>query len=177
MGCLEIQTKLGGRYQDWAKVTPRHDAFVNKILTSSCHIITTVRRKQDYEMVNNGGKTSVQKVGTKEVTREGFEYELDINFEVINKEHLVNASKDRTGLFTGKPEFVITEETGKMILDWCNKGISSLDEALEQVRGCESIEKLEAVYKSYEGELKENTDFIAALKNRKAKLQESLVKS
>jgi len=30
-GCLDIQSKLGGRYQDWAKVTPRHNAFIQKI--------------------------------------------------------------------------------------------------------------------------------------------------
>jgi len=70
-GCLEIQAKLGGKYQDWAKVTPRHNAFINKILTSSSHIITTVRRKQDYEMSSVNGKTTVTKVGTKEVTRDG----------------------------------------------------------------------------------------------------------
>lgn len=69
--CLVIQAALGGRYQDWAKVTPRHDAFIKSILNSPIHIITTVRRKQDYEMTNVNGRTSVQKVGTKEVTREG----------------------------------------------------------------------------------------------------------
>ncbi len=174
-GCLEIQANLGGRYQDWKTVTPRHDAFINKILTSSCHIITTVRRKQDYEMSNSGGKTSVQKVGTKEVTREGFEYELDINFEVINKNHMVISSKDRTQLFEGKPEFIITEETGKLILDWCNKGASSLDEALESIRSATEVSTLNNIYKSYESELKENKDFIEALKSKKAKIEESVL--
>jgi hypothetical protein len=44
-GCLDIHEKLGGRFQDWANVTPRHQAFISKILQSSCHIITTARRK------------------------------------------------------------------------------------------------------------------------------------
>jgi hypothetical protein len=48
-GCLQIQEQLGGKYQDWAKVTPRHQAFIDAILQSKCHVITTVRRKQDYE--------------------------------------------------------------------------------------------------------------------------------
>ena len=43
-GCLQIQEQLGGKYQDWAKVTPRHQAFIDAILQSSCHVITTVRR-------------------------------------------------------------------------------------------------------------------------------------
>lgn len=121
-GCLDIQTKLGGKYQDWAKVTPRHQKFINTILSSKCHIITTVRRKQDYEMVKDGSKTTVQKVGTKEVTREGFEYELTMNLEIINDKHLVKASKDRTGLFMDKPEFVPTNETGVLIKNWCESG-------------------------------------------------------
>lgn len=124
-GCLDILTKLGGKYQDWSKVTPRHNQFVQAILTAKCHVITTVRRKQDYEMSkDNQGKTKVEKVGTKEVTREGFEYELTLNLEFINDKHLVKASKDRTGLFMDKPEFIPTEETGKIIRDWCESGVT-----------------------------------------------------
>src|SRR5690606_37768391 len=38
-GCLDIQNQLGGRYQDWAKVTPRHNAFIQAILTCKAHVI------------------------------------------------------------------------------------------------------------------------------------------
>lgn len=124
-GCLDIHEKLGGRFQDWANVTPRHQAFINKILQSTCHIITTTRRKIDYSLdVGSNGKTQVVKHGTKEITRDGFEYELTINFELINENHLAKASKDRTGLFMNKPEFIITSDTGKLILNWCNSGIA-----------------------------------------------------
>lgn len=122
-GCLEIHEKLGGRFQDWANVTPRHQSFINKILQSTCHIITTTRRKMDYSLdIGSNGKTQVVKHGTKEITRDGFEYELTINFELVNENHLAKASKDRTGLFMNKPEFVITSATGKLILEWCNSG-------------------------------------------------------
>ena len=124
-GCLDIQEKLGGRYQDWAKVTPRHNAFVQKILQSPCHIITTVRKKQDYAMITEGGKSKVEKQGLKEVTREGFEYELTASF-TINLNHLAEVSKDRTGLFMSKPPFIISSETGKMIKDWCETGVESV---------------------------------------------------
>ncbi|BAP29942.1 uncharacterized protein CHSO_0905 [Chryseobacterium sp. StRB126] len=124
-GCLDIHEKLGGRFQDWANVTPRHQAFINKILQSTCHIITTTRRKIDYSLdVGSNGKTQVVKHGTKEITRDGFEYELTINFELVNENHLAKASKDRTGLFMNKPEFIITSDTGKLILNWCNSGIA-----------------------------------------------------
>lgn len=121
-GCLQIQEQLGGKYQDWAKVTPRHQKFINTILKSSCHVITTVRRKQDYEMSNVNGKVKVEKAGLKEVTREGFEYELTLNLE-LDIRHNATASKDRTGLFADKPAFIPSEETGALILEWCEKGI------------------------------------------------------
>jgi hypothetical protein len=122
-GCLEIQEKLGGKYQDWAKVTPRHRAFIDSILQSPCHVVTTVRRKQDYEMTkDSNGRVKVEKAGLKEVTREGFEYELTLNLN-MELNHMATASKDRTGLFMDKPSFVVTAETGKQILAWCNEGV------------------------------------------------------
>ena len=114
-GCLEIVEQLGGKYQDWAKVTPRHQAFIEAILHSPCHVITTVRRKQDYEMTkDSNGKVKVEKGGLREITREGFEYELTINLE-MDTSHNASASKDRTGLFMGKPAFVPSEKIGEII--------------------------------------------------------------
>lgn len=143
-GCLEIMEKLGGKYQDWAKVTPRHQSFIDAILQSTCHVITTVRRKQDYEMTKADGKMKVEKAGLKEVTREGFEYELTANLE-LDVRHNATASKDRTGLFADKPAFTPTIETGKMILAWCESGedISvSVKEAIAQLEKCDTREEL-----------------------------------
>ena len=131
-GCLDISQALGGSFTSWAKVTPRHQSFVNKMLQCDAHVITTVRRKQEYEISKDDrGKQKVEKVGTKEITRDGFEYELTLNFEFINDKHLVTASKDRTGIFDGRHEFIITEETGKELMTWANKGIDEV-EAMER---------------------------------------------
>jgi hypothetical protein len=148
-GCLEIHEQLGGRFQDWAKISPRHQAFIDKILTSKCHIITSVRRKIDYAMdSDSNGKSKVIKHGTKEITREGFEYELTANFELINDKHLVKASKDRTGLFMDHPEFIINSSTGKKLIDWCNSGISIEDVKLE-INESVSLEDLKLIYEKY----------------------------
>lgn len=148
-GCLDIHEKLGGRFQDWANVTPRHQAFIDKILQSQCHIITTTRRKMDYSLdVGSNGKTQVVKHGTKEITRDGFEYELTVSFEIINENHLAKASKDRTSLFSNKPEFVITVETGKKILEWCNSG-TNLQDAREKIKATKSIDELKVLYNQY----------------------------
>jgi hypothetical protein len=47
-GILEYQNSLGGRYQDWAKATPLYQKWLNRVLQSNCHIITTNRKKQAY---------------------------------------------------------------------------------------------------------------------------------
>lgn len=122
-GCLEIVDKLGGRYQDWGKVTPRHARFIQAILQSKAHIITTVRKKQDYAMTQDtNGRLKVEKKGLKEITREGFEYELTLSFDIAQN-HLATTSKDRTGLFMDKPEFLIIAEIGKALNAWAETGV------------------------------------------------------
>lgn len=148
-GCLQIHEKLGGTFQMWAKVTPRHQAFIDAILQTKCHIITTVRSKIDYSMdIGNNGKTKVIKHGLKPITREGLDYEMTLFFELINDKHLVKASKDRTGLFMDKPEFVINAATGKKLIEWCNVGVS-LDKVKEEIKSCDTIEGLKHLYNKY----------------------------
>jgi hypothetical protein len=149
-GCLEIHDKLGGRYQDWAKVTPRHRSFINAILQTNMHIITTVRRKQDYEMTkNDSGRLTVQKAGTKEITREGFEYEITLNFEFINDKHMVKASKDRTGMFVGTPEFIITSETGKYLKEWANTGVDEVKYLIDSIQKSKNRQELTTIWNNH----------------------------
>lgn len=152
-GCLDIHAELGGRFDHWAKVTPRHRAFIDKVLQCNMHVLTTVRRKQDYDMVKNDkGKIEPVKVGTKEVTKDGFEYELTLNFEIVNEKHLSKASKDRTGIFADTPEFVITEDTGKKIRDWCESGVdlqSRIIDAISEFDSAQSVEQLTEIKNRY----------------------------
>lgn len=170
-GCLEIHSKLGGTFQNWSSVTPRHQKFVNKILTSSAHVICTVRRKEDYVIsVGANGKNKVEKLGMKEVQRDGFSYEVDLTLEISNANHLSIATKDRTGLFTDLPEFLITEETGEKLFNWCQSGRSELDDALELIRNATSEAQLATIYDDFKT-LHSKEDFIEALKTKKANLK------
>ena len=78
--------------------------------------------------MDTNGKVKVIKHGTKEITREGFEYELTVNFELMNEEHLAKASKDRTGLFVNKPEFVINTAIGRKLREFANSPNNKLIE-------------------------------------------------
>ncbi len=128
-GCLEIVERLKptmrNEFGAWGKVTPMHKKFIDAILQSPVHLITTTRRKQDWVLEENSkGKQAPKKVGMKEIQREGFEYELTVSFE-FDKEHQVLASKDRTGLFGTDVPFVITAETGKKIKEWNESGAAA----------------------------------------------------
>lgn len=121
-GCLELQSALGGQFKDWARVTPLHNAVLDKIRQSRLHIIATMRSKSEYVIEQNEkGKASPKKVGMASVQREGTEYEFGISFDVeIN--HHATTSKDRTGLFAGRGPFIITERTGEELLAWAQSG-------------------------------------------------------
>lgn len=144
-GVLDIHSAMvGNSFTNWSKVTPRHNAFVNAILQSNAHIISTIRAKQDYVISEKNGKQVPEKIGLKGVTREGMDYEFTLVFDIDIK-HQALASKDRTNLFMDKPEFKIGIETGKAIREWCEFGIS-VEEARQTILECDNLEELKDVY-------------------------------
>jgi hypothetical protein len=172
-GLLEHQESLGGRYQDWAKTTPMYHKFLNAILHSSCHVITTIRKKQAYAMVTEGNKTKVEKLGMEDEIRNNYDYEMTIAFEIVNDKHMARASKDRTELFTGKPEFVITEETGKMIKKWCETGVDApeLDHSwYEGIDACQTQKDLVAFYNQHKKEVDADQRIQKIITDRKNKI-------
>lgn len=120
-GCLELQQKAGGTYQAWAKVTPRHDAFINKLATSPIHLIATMRGKDQYEIEKDDrGKTSVKKLGVGAKQRDGFEYEFTCTFTIDQKTHMAESQKDNTHIFENDNAVLLTENHGAKIIKWAN---------------------------------------------------------
>lgn len=123
---LDFHANLqGNSFANWAKVTPRQNSFIQRILSSCSHIICTMRSKQDYVLSEKNGKMIPEKVGLKAVQRDNVDYEFTAVLDIDIK-HFALASKDRTGLFMGRPEFTITPQMGKAILNWCNQGKESI---------------------------------------------------
>src|SRR3954471_16169706 len=89
-----------------------------------------------------------------------YEFTLVFELDIKNK---ATATKDRTSMFRGKPEFTISHETGKQILEWCNLGIpethhGSIRDIKQRINDCMSIEELLKLYYSNPpepGEVKE----------------------
>lgn len=117
-GCLDIHNKLGGRFQDFAKVIPRHKKFVESILRSPLHVIATCRSKADYQIDEKTKR--VTKIGTAPEQRTDMDFEFSVVFS-LNASHMAQATKDRTRLFDGK-DHIITIETGKILINWLNSG-------------------------------------------------------
>jgi len=147
-GILDIHSKMtGNSFMNWNLLTPRHNALIQKILNSSCHIICTIRSKQDYVISDRNGKKVPEKVGLKGIQRDNLDFEFTLVL-TLDMNHQASVSKDRTNLFTGKPSFLITNETGKLIRDWCNSGIS-VEQVRDKIKACQSIEQLTQVFNQY----------------------------
>lgn len=124
-GVLEANERLAGAkfkgntWAAWSETTPRHRRFIDTIVMSKAHVITTARAKTDTIQTED---KKVKKVGMKEIQREGFEYELTVNFNIDRDGHYAMASKDRTGLFIDRDPFLITQATGEELLAWSESG-------------------------------------------------------
>jgi hypothetical protein len=125
-GLLDKQGQIANRpgtnsYAAWREVTPDHNALVEALLSSRCHIIVTMRVKTEYVLeTNDRGKQVPRKVGLAPVQRDGVEYEFTVVMD-IDIDHKAAASKDRTTLFDGWRD-TITEGTGRQLLQWLESG-------------------------------------------------------
>lgn len=124
-GLLDVQGKLADRgtnsFAAWRSVTPQHNQLIEAILQSKCHVIASMRAKQEYVLeANERGKQTPKKVGLAPVQRDGMEFEFTVVLD-IDMQHVAAASKDRTGLFDGQL-FKITQQTGQRLKTWLETG-------------------------------------------------------
>lgn len=145
---LDFHSKLvGNSFTNWNKVTPRQKSFVDKILQTKAHVVATLRTKTDYVLNQKDGKFIPEKVGLKAIQRDGVDYEFTLVFDVDIK-HFAICSKDRTGLFMGKPEFIINAATGRKILEWCNSPATE-NNVIQRIGEALSMGELMGVYKEF----------------------------
>ena len=155
-GLLDKQGKMADRgtnsFAAWRTITPEHNALVDAMLSSPCHIIATMRAKQEYVLeTNSKGKQEPKKVGMAPVQREGMEYEFTVMLDV-DMNHIASASKDRTSLFDGQ-YMKITPDTGAMLLAWLETGTAvpvydetALNGYNDAMIECDSLDALKAAF-------------------------------
>lgn len=106
----------------WRKMSPKHNALVEAILTSKMNIIVTMRDKTEYSYEKNEeGKIVPKKIGLAPIQKGDSEYDYSIVLD-IDRSHLASVSKNRTSLWQDEIPFVITEQTGKDIMAWLVEG-------------------------------------------------------
>lgn len=153
-GVLSVVDKAGANSftQGWRVGTPQHNSLIDALVTSSMHIITTLRVKTEYVVEKNDrGKAEPRKVGLSPVQRDGLEYEFTV-FMDMNQEHTAHVTKDNTKLFDQqylKP----SKEMGEKLMGWLNTGADVMDlkanfinvvlpDALENLLQCETLDEL-----------------------------------
>ena len=139
---------------------------------SPCHVITTMRKKQAYAIIQEGNKSKVEKKGLEDEIRDGYDYEMTVAFEITNENNMCRASKDRTGLFTGKPEFIITSQTGVDIRQWCETGEEVAHQAPSpewhsRVQKCTTQKELVELYNRYKTDVDVNPVLQQLISNRR----------
>lgn len=177
--CLEINDEIartrfrGNSWSAWSETTPRHRKFIDALLQTDMHIITTTRAKT--ETVPGEGK-KILKLGMKAEQRDGFEYELTIALDVVHDGHSALPTKDRTKLFNKNGE-VITAETGERILAWLNDGRSqeeamqaAFDEAIQRIEKTSDVAELGIIYSQFK-----NTDYEAEIVSACGNKKQSLI--
>lgn len=159
----------GNSFTNWSKVSPRHNALIQNIVNAPVHIIATLRCKTEYVMQQKNGKSIPEKMGLKAVQRDDTEYEFTVAFE-LNQLHKATISKDRTGLFKQGIEFILNNEVGEKINQWCctdtlkNSNKSIFDEIVL----CKDIQELHQIYN-------ENTEIRDNYKNVFSSKKEELI--
>lgn len=121
--CLDLVNNMPGQnnFVKWRSITPRHNAFTEKVLQSPIHIIATVRGKDTYVMEDVNGKKIPKKSTEGYTQRDGLEFEYTVTLNLDQTTHRFNATKDNTHIFEDRFD-VLTEADGAAIFDWANSG-------------------------------------------------------
>ena len=161
-GILEMHSQMiGNSFTNWSKVTPRHNALVQRILNSQSHIIATVRSKQEYVLAEKNGKQVPEKVGMKGIQRDGLEYDFTIVFE-LDITNRASCTKDRTQQFSKNIPYNLNQATGEKIKNWCNVIKPNDDRYVSDlIKGCTSIATLEILYKNNQ-KVRESKELVKA---------------
>lgn len=125
-GALEQVDKASKRYKGnsyaaWGDVTPLHNALIDAIIGSKCHIIATMRAKTAYELVEEKGKNVPKKLGLAPIQRDGMEYEFDVT-GLLDMEHNLIIDKTRCPALDGEVFHKAGEDVAALLAEWLADG-------------------------------------------------------
>ena len=124
-GALELKDNASRRqgensYTAWRHVTPLHNALIDAMLQSPCHVIATMRSKQEYVIEKDEkGKTSIRKIGMAPIQREGMEYEFTLVGD-LDQDHVLTVTKTRCPVVADACVRKPGREFAETLLAWLN---------------------------------------------------------
>lgn len=131
-GALEMVDAAAKRSQSrnsfaaWRDVTPQHNALVDAILQSRCHVIVTMRAKTAYDVEDVGGKKVPKKIGTSPQQKEGLEFEFDVVAD-LDADHNMLIGKTRCSALDGKVYHCAGEDVAIELKRWLTDGAPYID--------------------------------------------------
>lgn len=91
-GILEQKDRMGGKFNAWGKLTPKHRELVEALVNAETHVIATVRSKQQWTLDERGRP---EQAGMGADQRNGLEYEFDVVGEIDQDTHRMAVTKSR----------------------------------------------------------------------------------
>ena len=123
------RSQSGNSFAAWRDVTPVHNALVDAMLQSGCHVIATMRAKSEYVLeTNEKGKVQPRKVGLAPVQRDGLEYEFDVIADMDIDNNMI-VSKTRCPQLVGAVIHKPGKDVAETLNAWLTDGSTPLDYA------------------------------------------------
>jgi hypothetical protein len=105
----------------WKEFRPHERQMVDEMVSSSCHVICTMRTKTDYQEQMVDGKKKRVKIGLAPVQREGLEYEFDL-VGYMDEENTFITDKTRCSFYSQKAYTKPGPKEFAPLVDWL-KGV------------------------------------------------------
>lgn len=120
-GALEQVDKAksgNNSFSGWKTVTPMHNALVDRLLSTSMHVIVTLRSKTEWIIEEDGkGRKVPKKIGTAPVMRDGIEYEFGVFME-LDTTNTATVTKTRCPRLFGKSYSPVDESLAVTLIEW-----------------------------------------------------------
>jgi hypothetical protein len=108
--------------EGWREATPEHNNLVEAMVQCKCHLIVTMRVKQDHVIEEVNGKKIPRKVGLAPVQRDGLEYEFDLVGD-MDITHTLVIGKTRCSAMDGLVYHKPDAAAAMTFKQWLNTGL------------------------------------------------------
>ncbi|MGB3493886.1 MAG: ATP-binding protein [Elainellaceae cyanobacterium] len=139
---LDQTSRAENSFRAWGNVRPLERALIDAMLSSSAHVIATMRTKTEWvleETTNKKGNktTAPRRVGTAPIQASGIEYEFDLSGE-MDLNHLLTISKSRCPDLANTTHLNPGQDLAETLTAWLSDGVPMLESAESK---CERVKQ------------------------------------